>query len=576
MANKKHQLSQSAVTATLQAFIDSLIRYVMDPAQWDALLAEMEKLGENIEFWDPTELLGQLSRAESLSWRLKQEAGDLSSSQFAYVLLDEHDNTTGCSDNIHLLSDYLLFTNIGRKLTFADKRSQISFAEAKMRLAAKARGHILVELSNSKSNRHRYGYLVAEHEFPHALKIVANGATRALLIAQDQPSKKLAQIVRESFGLTSAETALTLNIATGMTLRETAEDLDISINTARNHLQSVFAKSGINRQGDLVLVTTQLSVILAATDGDIPSAAPESPSPIAQTLSQHFMILADGRRLAYRTYGDPLGSPVVYLHESMGSSRLPAGTDDEARRRGLYMVAFERPGFGFSDACDYYSFDSVANDQRQLLDHLRIRNCSVLGLMSGGAYALVFANKFPERVARLLLASARPPSPAKGKSNLLQVLRTTMVRQPWILSTFFNILRNRSSQETNASLINSVYGSVPHDHEFLLANPEMLNHMIVYTMESMAVTVAGAISELMCFAAKPGYDLNALQCPITAWHGSADRLAPLADLQRVLGPKISETRIFKGAGSLLMLEHWHAVLDELAAFAQSEAGVPRA
>ena len=553
----------------MNAFIDSLIGYVIDPAQWNTLVTEIAKLDANIVSRDPAELLAELSRAESLSWQIKQEAGDLTGSQFAYVLLDEQDQTTGSSDNVHLLSDYLTTAGNGQKLRFASEESRISFEDAKARLNTSAGGHMLVELSNKNNNRRRYGYLVTQHELPSALKVIANGASRALLIAQDQPSDKLAHIVRTSFGLTSAETDLTLKIASGITLKEAAEDLNISINTARNHLQSVFDKSGINRQGDLLLVATQLSVILAATDDEVPAAAADLPPASLRVPAQHFIVLPDGRRLAYRTYGDPMGYPVIYLHETVGSSRLPPGTDLDARARGLYLIAFERPGTGFSDACDRYSFESVADDQNTLLNHLRIKRCAVVGFLSGGAYAIVFADRYPDRVDRLFLAAARPPTFANQKSDPMWILRKALGKRPWFLSTFLNILRNRSSRETNARLIESIYGLVPHDLDFLNSSPAVLTHMIDYTMESMTVSVAGIISELRCFAEKRGYSLDRLRAPITIWHGTADRLSSLEDLQRYLGPKITELKTFEGAGSLVLLRHWQAALDDLAGHCDS-------
>ena len=74
----------------------------------------------------------------------------------------------------------------------------------------------------------------------------------------------------------------------------------------------------------------------------------------------------------------------------------------------------------------------------------------------------------------------------------------------------------------------------------------------------------GIISELQCFAEKRGYSLDRLRAPITIWHGTAERLSSLEDLQHYLGPKITETKTFEGAGSLVLLEYWQAALDDLA------------
>lgn len=548
----------------MNAFVDALTRYVIDPASFEALTAEIDHLEKNWQAEDAAELLAQLSRAETLSWQIKQEGGEIAGNGFAFVLLDDKDRVVAHSDNLLQLGEYLKVTR-GNRLKFSTEDSRASYDAAKDRLRNSPRGHILVELNSPHSARHRFGYLVAQAEFPEALKLLGNGATRGMLIAQEHWDDKLHGVVQASFGLTAAETDIMLKIASGMTLKQAAAELDISINTVRNHLQSIYAKSGINRQGELVLVVTQLSIILAAT-GDAPGepAASNRQRPDASD-AHHFIILKDGRRLAYRTYGDPMGWPVLYLHESIGSSRLLPRTDSAARSLGLYIIAPERPGCGHSDPNPEFDFESVIADLLHLLNHLRITRCQLLGFLSGAAYALMLANAYPERISRLMLVAGRPPAPMTGRFGFLMTLRDRMMGQPWLLSTFFNILRNRASEETNRKLIRSVYGAVNHDRELLKKQPELSAHMVSYTLESLSVSAAGVINELQCFNRATEVTLNSLRAPIITWHGSADALAAPEDLQQFLGDRVSESRVFADAGSLILLEHWPDVLATLSA-----------
>ena len=59
-------------------------------------------------------------------------------------------------------------------------------------------------------------------------------------------------MLAELFGLTPAEIRLSLALADGGSLRSTAERHMISINTARSQLASIFSKTSIKRQVDLV------------------------------------------------------------------------------------------------------------------------------------------------------------------------------------------------------------------------------------------------------------------------------------------------------------------------------------
>lgn len=76
----------------------------------------------------------------------------------------------------------------------------------------------------------------------------------ALLVLRDPT--RLAMLPVEDlgclFGLSPAEARLATRLADGDGLDEAAQLLGISRNTVRSQLQSIFAKTGVNRQGDLV------------------------------------------------------------------------------------------------------------------------------------------------------------------------------------------------------------------------------------------------------------------------------------------------------------------------------------
>ncbi|WP_333841777.1 helix-turn-helix transcriptional regulator [Limnohabitans sp.] len=65
------------------------------------------------------------------------------------------------------------------------------------------------------------------------------------------PPVRLAQ---QLFQLTPAETALAIQLANGLSLEEASEALNIRRNTARAHLRSIFSKTGVRRQTELVRI----------------------------------------------------------------------------------------------------------------------------------------------------------------------------------------------------------------------------------------------------------------------------------------------------------------------------------
>ncbi|PSO16457.1 LuxR C-terminal-related transcriptional regulator [Bradyrhizobium sp. MOS003] len=83
---------------------------------------------------------------------------------------------------------------------------------------------------------------------------------RALLILSNlapRPAPDPA-LISQALDLTPAESRLAALLATGTSIAGAAEHLRISRETARNHLKSIFSKTGIHRQSELVTLVAQL------------------------------------------------------------------------------------------------------------------------------------------------------------------------------------------------------------------------------------------------------------------------------------------------------------------------------
>ncbi|RWU18229.1 helix-turn-helix transcriptional regulator [Pseudomonas alkylphenolica] len=90
------------------------------------------------------------------------------------------------------------------------------------------------------------------------------GQPAALVYIRDAESKSLANevVTKQLFNLTKAETALAMELTNGLSLEEAAEVLNIRRNTARAHLRSIFSKTGVRRQTELVRILLNSVVAL--------------------------------------------------------------------------------------------------------------------------------------------------------------------------------------------------------------------------------------------------------------------------------------------------------------------------
>jgi DNA-binding CsgD family transcriptional regulator len=69
------------------------------------------------------------------------------------------------------------------------------------------------------------------------------------------------EVIAEAFGLSAAEARLVTALIAGRTLAEYAESQEVSRNTARNQLASVFEKTGTHRQAELVVHVNRTLVV---------------------------------------------------------------------------------------------------------------------------------------------------------------------------------------------------------------------------------------------------------------------------------------------------------------------------
>jgi len=78
------------------------------------------------------------------------------------------------------------------------------------------------------------------------------GMVIVMISDPNMPMKPSTTMLRQMHGLTYAEADIMGRLTMGMRLADIATELDISIETVRTHLKSIFTKTGTSRQADLV------------------------------------------------------------------------------------------------------------------------------------------------------------------------------------------------------------------------------------------------------------------------------------------------------------------------------------
>jgi pimeloyl-ACP methyl ester carboxylesterase len=112
----------------------------------------------------------------------------------------------------------------------------------------------------------------------------------------------------------------------------------------------------------------------------------------------------NGVDLWYEISGD--GEPVVQIHGAgFGHFNFAPATPELAKH--FKIVDFDMRGYGRSERpVQHYDMEVWADDVAGLLDALDIREAHVHGTSMGGMIAIVFAGKYPERTASVVINCA--------------------------------------------------------------------------------------------------------------------------------------------------------------------------
>jgi pimeloyl-ACP methyl ester carboxylesterase len=122
-----------------------------------------------------------------------------------------------------------------------------------------------------------------------------------------------------------------------------------------------------------------------------------------------------GLDLYYEVHGEG-EETIMLMHHGFGCLKIWKDIYPQLVAEGFRTVAFDRRGFGRSEAGDdfqgfyesedRYRQESVA-ELRELKDGLRVGKCHIVGQCEGGVVGVDYATKYPEDVKTLTVASTQ-------------------------------------------------------------------------------------------------------------------------------------------------------------------------
>ncbi|MEV0790721.1 alpha/beta hydrolase [Kribbella sp. NPDC050459] len=240
------------------------------------------------------------------------------------------------------------------------------------------------------------------------------------------------------------------------------------------------------------------------------------------------MVRIGDRMLMYAVYGPAEGVPALSFGGTPSTRWKRPEVVATIEASGLWMVMPDRPGYGGSTRQPGRSVASVASDAAALADSLGWDRFAVTGGSGGGPHALACAALLPGRVTRCAVTASNAPPIVDGP-------------EPTEAEEQADPRRNRTSwlavhgdlrpglEETARSIMAAVEAGGPEFPPDPGAPPGPAAREDPEAVARLTATFVtshdGWIDDHIAFANPWGFDLGAIEVPVSLWHGSADERA---------------------------------------------------
>lgn len=271
----------------------------------------------------------------------------------------------------------------------------------------------------------------------------------------------------------------------------------------------------------------------------------------------------DGARIAFATAGSGpklVAAPHWLTHLELEWQRLYAGPWLERLTDRYTLLRTDQRGCGLSDrdVADI-SFESMVRDLEAVIDSCGWTRFALLGRSQGGAIAIEYAARHPDRVSHLVLYGAY----ARGRS-----LRESL---------------QAADLEAQIRMVEVGWGGEdPAYHEFFAARfmPDATLEKRQAMVELQRASTSGA-NAARVLRAMGGIDVRGsasrVRCPTLIMHSGSDRVVPFEE-GRLLATLIPDARLvaFESRNHVLLEQDpvWEAFFQELDAFLPSERSIP--
>lgn len=254
------------------------------------------------------------------------------------------------------------------------------------------------------------------------------------------------------------------------------------------------------------------------------------------TSAAHVLTLPDGRNLEYLTGGAADGFGLVYHSGTPSAAVVDPSMWAAAERAGMRLVTYSRPGYGASTPRPVPEGWPVpivvdADDTTALLDHLGMDEYVTLGWSGGGPRALACAATMPGRCRAAASLAGVAPREAEGL-DWLAGMGPENVRDFEAADRGREAFRPIAEQEAaelgsvTADDIVAALGGLVDEVDAAALSGEFAEVVAASFRHAMAQGPEGMLEDNLQIARPWGFDLSAIDVPVSVWQGAHDKMVP--------------------------------------------------
>jgi pimeloyl-ACP methyl ester carboxylesterase len=245
----------------------------------------------------------------------------------------------------------------------------------------------------------------------------------------------------------------------------------------------------------------------------------------SQTLT-----MPDGRTVGYLDHGPAGGEPVLWCHGGPGSRHEPAQVAAPAAEAGYRRIGVDRPGYGLSTPWPGRSIADWVPDGLAVLDALGVERAALVGVSTGGAYALALAAAAPQRVSGVIACCALTDMSWPEGRRLQESALTTGVWEAPDRAAAIAIVEDGFGPDGSKLLEPPPDAApLPPADLALLADPAWLEAMATAMGAMFAQGVVGYVDDRLADGVGwVSFDVSRVRAPTIVLHGSEDSVVNVA------------------------------------------------